>query len=566
MDTQPTSWLAYAIDDTDSQVLDFGDFGEDTQPSNATIDAKRPSSTSDLSTLVTFSQLPTAIAAVLMDDAPSLALPDVPASQPTIPRSLEKLSHRRAAARAHVQGIVDSEEGSTPSTPSPAVPATLADASQSLRRHNIIDYLDLNDADELMVGPADDGLGDMLKARAARKSSGNLVTGDSSDDDIDSQDRKDGEEEFFHEHARQKHNRFFEGTYQDYLPNISELEKTRRLRRREFFVCQKGPEAPSTNLNKHITDVLETLEQTCKNSGERWREYAYRKAVQILKSRPERIESADQARKLRGIGSRIADKIGEILETGTLRKAELQRSDEMTQTFALFGNVFGAGPTTIQKWYAMGYRTLEDLAAKANLNHQQQVGVQYYHEFLERMPREEVSRISARITAVIQQLDKDFIVEVCGSYRRLKTDCGDMDILVTHPRHIKLHGFLATAIPALRDAGLITDELTSSSKSPSQDKFMGVCWGGSGLHRRIDIQCVPLEEWPFALLYFTGSGHFNRSMRLWARRHGFSLSEHSLVRRFANDLKGDPILGIKTEKDIFDALGLEYKAPHERDV
>jgi len=38
------------------------------------------------------------------------------------------------------------------------------------------------------------------------------------------------------------------------------------------------------------------------------------------------------------------------------------------------------------------------------------------------------------------------------------------------------------------------------------------------------------------------------------------------VRRYTEDVKGDPITGIKTEKDIFDALGLEYKAPHERDV
>jgi len=76
---------------------------------------------------------------------------------------------------------------------------------------------------------------------------------------------------------------------------------------------------------------------------------------------------------------------------------------------------------------------------------------------------------------------------------------------------------------------------------------------------------VPKHEWPCALLYFTGSGHFNRSMRLWARKLGFSLSEHSLVRRITEDVKGDPI-PVKTEEDIFKALGLDYRVPEEREV
>jgi DNA polymerase/3'-5' exonuclease PolX len=34
--------------------------------------------------------------------------------------------------------------------------------------------------------------------------------------------------------------------------------------------------------------------------------------------------------------------------------------------------------------------------------------------------------------------------------------------------------------------------------------------------RRIDIKAYPLDQYGFALLYFTGSGNFNRSMRLFA--------------------------------------------------
>jgi DNA polymerase/3'-5' exonuclease PolX len=59
--------------------------------------------------------------------------------------------------------------------------------------------------------------------------------------------------------------------------------------------------------------------------------------------------------------------------------------------------------------------------------------------------------------------------------------------------------------------------------------------------------------------------HFNRSIRLWARKNGYSLSDHALVRRLNDDEKGPPI-AVASEEDIFRLLGLEYVAPKDRDV
>lgn len=51
------------------------------------------------------------------------------------------------------------------------------------------------------------------------------------------------------------------------------------------------------------------------------------------------------------------------------------------------------------------------------------------------------------------------------------------------------------------------------------DSWMGVCkLGPDRLHRRIDLKGYPRSQYPFAVLYFTGSDHFNRSMRLFARK------------------------------------------------
>lgn len=44
-----------------------------------------------------------------------------------------------------------------------------------------------------------------------------------------------------------------------------------------------------------------------------------------------------------------------------------------------------------------GYRTLEDLEQSGVLNRQQLIGIRYYDEFNERMPREEVAEIEAKV-------------------------------------------------------------------------------------------------------------------------------------------------------------------------
>lgn len=52
------------------------------------------------------------------------------------------------------------------------------------------------------------------------------------------------------------------------------------------------------------------------------------------------------------------------------------------------------GPTTANKWYASGFTSLADFAKNAQgynmLNRQQKVGLKYYDEFQERIPRNEV--------------------------------------------------------------------------------------------------------------------------------------------------------------------------------
>lgn len=112
----------------------------------------------------------------------------------------------------------------------------------------------------------------------------------------------------------------------------------------------------------------------------------------------------------------------------------------------------------------------------------------------------------------------------------------------------------------------------SQEDNGNQKKYMGVCRlpDPGRRHRRLDIIVVPYSEFACALLYFTGSAHFNRSMRALAKTKGMSLSEHALssgVVRGPGGLKAMPGLALQTptEKDVFMHLGLPYREPHERD-
>ena len=94
--------------------------------------------------------------------------------------------------------------------------------------------------------------------------------------------------------------------------------------------------------------------------------------------------------------------------------------------------------------------------------------------------------------------------------------------------------------------------------------YMGVCKVGEK-SRRIDIKVYPKEQFAFAVLYFTGSAHFNRSMRGMAEQKGYSLSDHGIV-PVVGKTKAGRSVPCETEEDVFKFLGMPYKQPAERDL
>ena len=95
---------------------------------------------------------------------------------------------------------------------------------------------------------------------------------------------------------------------QNYIAGTPDKIKKFQQSRKHMFACQKSPEQ-QTNLNSYITEQLEILEKNSLALGDKWRGFAYGKAIRILRSSKIKITTVEDARKLPGIGTKISEKV-----------------------------------------------------------------------------------------------------------------------------------------------------------------------------------------------------------------------------------------------------------------
>ncbi|XP_074647174.1 DNA polymerase lambda-like isoform X2 [Tubulanus polymorphus] len=319
---------------------------------------------------------------------------------------------------------------------------------------------------------------------------------------------------------------------------------------------------------KHILQMITLYEA----QNDKWRVFGYQKAVSALTKYPKKVTTWEEAMAIPGIGRKLADKIWEIIESGELRKLNELSSAEDTKVLQLFNNVWGAGPQTARSWFQMGLRTLDDLKLKGNLTKQQQIGLKHYDDLLDRMPRTEAAEIETVVRNACIEFDPGLIAMACGSFRRGKSTCGDVDVLITHPDGKSHKGVFSKLLEKLTSQGFLTDDLVSQENTGNQKKYLGVCKLSGALytkHRRLDIIVVPYDEFGCALVYFTGSAHFNRSLRHMCKKLGMSLNEHSLnvgvVRKDGEKINPGRKVPTPTEESVFKFLAVPYRPPKERD-
>jgi DNA polymerase lambda len=344
------------------------------------------------------------------------------------------------------------------------------------------------------------------------------------------------------------------------------------------FACgQRSNLSRNPNHNELLTKQLDEMVDIFDSLGDVWRSWGYKKASNFLKRLPRAVESGQDAWNLSSqygggmIGRRIASKIDDIIGTGILTKLVRMNASEELVCVKLFASVWGVGPVKARKLLACGVRSLEDLRARQHelLDERQRIGLRYRDDFLERIPRSGVAEVEGILERVVKSIDASHGAVAVGSYRRGKKTSGDIDVIIVHDNKPRHEGLLARVIEKLTACGLLTDHLTDVSATSTS--YMGVCALAShgNVHWRIDLKAYNRDQAAFAIMYFTGSAHFNRSMRLLARKGGLSLSDKGLFKairvRGKKVKEGNPII-LADERAIFEFFGLGYLPPDMRDV
>jgi DNA ligase (NAD+) len=321
-------------------------------------------------------------------------------------------------------------------------------------------------------------------------------------------------------------------------------------------------QATPTRLNEQFMDVLEQIHTIMISQGEGFRARAYKNAIETISMYPGDIIDVSQLEGQRGIGKTILAKLTEYVETGTLQLLDREKNNPLNT----FTQIYGVGPKKAKMLIASGITTLDQLeqVATRELNDKQQIGLKYYHDILERIPRSEIEEYSILLSEIFKKTMPDgSYFEIVGSYRRGNTTSGDIDIILTDSNNNQT--ILTQFINVLTQHGLILEELSHGTiKSMTIMQLPTTESVPSPRPRRVDFMYSPPDEYAFAVLYFTGSKYFNTAMRQHALTLGYTLNEHGLS-HMHNKIKGNRLsTAFPNEKSIFNFLNLEYKNPHER--
>jgi DNA polymerase/3'-5' exonuclease PolX len=300
--------------------------------------------------------------------------------------------------------------------------------------------------------------------------------------------------------------------------------------------------------NLKILVVYETL------NNNQFKARAYSKVISSIELLDFPIVNIEDIKKINGVGVKIESKILEFLNTGKIFIVEKALKDPYYILHNKLGKIYGVGAVKIKELMKK-VMSLEELMNKPELlNDKQKIGLKYYDDINKRIPIVEAEKHNKLINKLFKKIYKNIDFEMVGSYRRKNKDMGDIDILIKNTDGVELKSIILQ----LKESGYIIETLAEG-----KSKFMGLCKFSSKLPaRRIDILITEPSKYYFALLYFTGSFTFNIYMRKIALQQNISLSEYGFKDK--NNKLIDTTNIIKSEKDIFDYLKIEYVLPQYR--
>ena len=327
----------------------------------------------------------------------------------------------------------------------------------------------------------------------------------------------------------------------------------RYMRKREDITVKDEIENPCTEKKKNILFILKKLADHEKANGEAFKANSYLKVISELKKLKDDSDFTEATiRGIKGVGDSIYQKIVQIMKTGSCPLYD-KIKDIVDPRDALL-KVHGIGPKRANELVKMGINTIDELKEKKEyLNEKQKIGLRYYDELNQPIPREEIVKHEKHLKTFLKKTDPNAELTISGSYRRNKAESGDIDVLLKADKKETYTKF----IKKLVTQGYLIEELALGTK-----KYNGICrLGQNGSGRRIDIMYTTPSEYPFAILYFTGSGDFNQVMRKEVNQKGFTMNEYG-IKSSETGKKVDYEFSV--EKDIFDFLDMGYVEPWQR--
>lgn len=336
------------------------------------------------------------------------------------------------------------------------------------------------------------------------------------------------------------------------------------------------------SLNKDFSRVMQEmyeLRMKSKDSTAQFRAKVYKQAIQSINTCNIQITHPDQLKSIGIKSDKVISKLTEYFETGSISELEKEKAKPISnidKVYQQFINIHGIGPKKAQKLIDSGITSIETLREESIndeklLTKAQNIGLDNFEDFQKKIPRKEIDVFKNILEKCFEKhvenkLTSQSTFEIVGSYRRMKNESGDIDIIITNKENDD--NAYKLFIKCLINKGLLTDTL-SNGKTKSMfagriPKEFSQFIDGEICSRRIDIMYSPPEEYPFAILYFTGSKEINTIMRQKALDIGLTLNEQGLS-IMKNGVKGEFIDKIfNSEEEIFDYLKIKYLEPHER--
>ena len=301
--------------------------------------------------------------------------------------------------------------------------------------------------------------------------------------------------------------------------------------------------------------------------------------LSILKKYPKEItlDNIDELKDISGIGKGSLERIKEILSTETLKELGSFVDVKKSKRDAIenLEEIIGVGRAKALEFVDMGITSVNILKEKIKnkeieVNDKILLGLKYYGKYKMNIPRSEMDQYNELLTHLVKKINKslglgekdEYVLELCGSYRRQKAFSNDIDVLISKKDTLatsKTQNHLERFVNKLKNPmkynnnkSLIIDSMTDKT---IKTKFLGFSKLLDNPPRRIDIRFVNYNSYPSALLYFTGSQQMNVKMRQIAKKKHYKLSEYGLF-----DKNGIPI-NVSSERDIFHKLDMEYLPP-----